>query len=182
MSELRNALRAIGKGKLDEATPEAKDASVDAVIYSSSTAAGVAALQPVPFLDLVVLIPIHVAMVEAIGRVRGYRLDKKSILEIVKSGRRSLLVGQAAVAVPKLVPVFGWALSAASAQALTYAMGRMADYYFLNGRSMVPAEMREATRRIYCRRMLELREKGWLRWLPERLLPASTERDREEPR
>jgi uncharacterized protein (DUF697 family) len=175
MSELLSALRAIREGKLDDASPEEKDASVDAVVYSSSTAAGVVALQPVPFLDLVVLLPIHVAMVQAIGRVRGYRLDKKSILEILNSWRHSLLVEQAAVTVPKLVPVFGWAFSAASAQALTYVMGRLADYYFVNGRSIVPEEVRVATKRMYRARMLELREKGRMLWLPERLLPTPTD-------
>jgi uncharacterized protein (DUF697 family) len=180
MSELGDALRAIREGKLDEASPEEKDASVAVVVYSSSTAAGIVALQPVPFLDPLVLLPIHVAMFQAIGRVRGYHLDKKSTLEILSSWRRSILVQEVAVTVTKLVPVYGWALSAASAQALTYAMGRMADYYFVNGRSMVPAEIREVTKDLYRQRMLELREKkGWLRWLPEWLVPAPTEQDRD---
>ena len=158
MSAFRNCIRAIRQGRLDDASPAEKDATVNALIYSSSAAAGLVALQPVPFLDLVLLIPIHVAMFEGIGRVRGYHLDKKSILETLKTWRRSLLVQQTTVIVPKLVPVFGWAVSAASAHALTYAMGRLADYYFRTGRSMLPAELRAMLGRLYRERLEELRK------------------------
>ncbi len=157
MSSFRECVQAIRQGKIDEAGPAVKDASVEALIRSASAAAGVVALQPIPFLDAVLLVPIHVAMFEAIGRVRGYRLDRKSVLETLKAWRQSLWVQQAAVTLPKLVPVYGAALSAVSAQALTYAMGRLADRYFRSGRSMLPAEIRTNLRRLYRERLEQLR-------------------------
>jgi uncharacterized protein (DUF697 family) len=149
VSAFGDALRAIRQGRFDQAGSAEKDASVDALIYSGSAAAGLVALQPVPFLDLLLLLPIHLAMFQGIGRVRGYHLDKKSALEMLTTWRRSMFVQQLTVAVPKLVPVLGWAFAAASAQALTYALGQVADYYFRTGRSMVPAEIRAAIRHAY---------------------------------
>ena len=43
-----------------------------------SVAAAAAAVQPVPLLDIALLAPIHVGMVQAIGQVHGHKLDTKS--------------------------------------------------------------------------------------------------------
>ena len=63
----------------------AKARAVHDVVQVASIAAAAVAVQPLPFVDLVVVTPIHVAMVQQIGRIRGFEIDGKSVLEILSS-------------------------------------------------------------------------------------------------
>jgi uncharacterized protein (DUF697 family) len=109
----------------------------------------VVALQPVPFLDILLITPIQIGLVQGIGRLRGYHLGKKSALEIFRALRTSLTTEQLAIVGGKLVPTLGWLFSASVAYSMTYAFGELMDYYFRVGRSMLPAEMRETLKKQF---------------------------------
>jgi hypothetical protein len=53
------------------------------------------------------------------------------------------------MAAAKFVPYLGWMVTVSVAHALTYALGELMDGYFVRGRSMLPAEMREMLKRLY---------------------------------
>src|SRR5258708_2634337 len=145
----KEARQRILEGELDAASEDEKSGAVRELIVASSAAATVIALQPFPFLDIWLLAPIHVGMVQGIARIRGYRLDKKSVLEILRTLRQSFIAQHTTIAVSKLVPAFGWIASISAANALTYAIGEVSDFYFRMGRSILPAEMRAMLDRVF---------------------------------
>jgi uncharacterized protein (DUF697 family) len=143
---------------------EEKSRAVKELIHTSCAAATVATLQPVPFLDPFLITPIQIGMVQGIGYLRGYHLDKKSVLEILRTLRASLVTQQLSIAVAKFVPAVGWVASISMAYALTYAVGELSDRYFRGGRSMLPAEMRAIFKAIYkdkFRQVYDEKRKEW---------------------
>ena len=149
LTHLQHDLKSIRDGRFDEASPRQRDRAVRELIHTSCAAASVVALQPVPFLDTALLVPLHVGMVQGIARIRGYRLDKRSTFEILRTMRASLLTQHAMMAAAKFAPYVGWIVTVSVADALTYAIGALMDRYFVRGRSMLPAEMRDVLNRLY---------------------------------
>lgn len=103
---------------------------------------------------------IAAAMVVALGRTRGYRLDLRDGAHIVWQVFKSvgLLTGGAILGLTFFAQVLkgmgvitmggataaGMALDAALAATLTYTVGYVADQYFVRNRSMSKAELRKA--------------------------------------
>jgi uncharacterized protein (DUF697 family) len=158
----KEELKRICGGQLDDASELEKERAAHALAQSCGAAAGLIAMQPVPLIDPLLIAPIQIAMVQGIARIYGYRLDKKSVLEILRTLRMSLLTQSTAGAAAKLVPVFGSLVSGATAHALTYAIGELSIRYFRGGRSMLPAQMRATLRRLF----KEKRELIYRRKLP----------------
>ena len=95
-------------GGYDEADEETKNAAVRDVIQVASVAASAITVQPFPFLDTALLAPVHIGMVQAIGRIHGYELDRKAVLEILSTFGATLLAQNALLAATKLLPFVGW--------------------------------------------------------------------------
>jgi uncharacterized protein (DUF697 family) len=149
-------LDAILERRTDEWTESERREAMRGLVQAASASAAVAALQPIPFLDPVLLTPIQVGMVQAAARIHGYPIDKKSALELLKSFRVSLLARHLVIAGAKFVPTLGALVSAPLAYALTSALGEFADRYFERGRSMPPAEMRDTLDRLYRAKVREI--------------------------
>jgi uncharacterized protein (DUF697 family) len=141
---------------LNAASDEERGRAVEEVIRASSTAAGVAALQPLPLLDIALIAPIQIAMVRSIGRIRGYAIDLKAAFEVFKVFHLGLLTQKAAISAPALVPVMGQLLSMWVASALTYAVGVASDHYFRNGRTASVAELRTLFESAYRQKRAEM--------------------------
>ena len=114
------------------------DAKTDETVQKDIKRAGVAtaavAVQPVPFVEMIFITPIQIAMVRRIGSLRGYKLDKKSALEIWKAFRASVLTQQAVITAVKFVPAVGSIAAASVAYSLTTTIGEVADYYYRHER------------------------------------------------
>lgn len=149
MSSYAETFQRVLEGDYAEATPEERAEAVREVIEMGSAAAAAAAIQPFPFLDVVLLTPIQIGMVQAIGRVYGHRLDQKSILEILSTFGASVLAQNVIVSSAKLVPFAGWLAAPAMAYALTWAVGEVSDHYFKHGRGVSPDELREMFKKTY---------------------------------
>jgi uncharacterized protein (DUF697 family) len=156
----RKPLQQISAGALDRASEPEKDRAASELIAACSAAAGALALQPLPLVDLPLIVPIQIAMVQGLGRIRGYQLDKKSVLEVFRSYRTSLTVQQLTIAVSKVVPGVGSLFSVSTAYALTFAVGEVSDRYFKGGRKLAPEELRRLFERIYAQTRREKREAG----------------------
>ncbi|MBW2453062.1 MAG: DUF697 domain-containing protein [Deltaproteobacteria bacterium] len=142
-------VRRIMKGDFAEATDEEKVQAVDDVKKACATAAAAVAIQPVPLLDVALLSPIQIVMVQAIGQVHGYKLNKRSVLEVLSTFGTSILAQNAVLSAAKFVPFAGWLVSVSMAFALTYAIGEVADYYFRTGRGASPAELKSMFKKVY---------------------------------
>ncbi len=136
-------------GNFANATDADKLAAVRDVTVVCSAAAAAVALQPVPLLDVALLAPIHVGMVQAIGQVHGHKLDAKSVVEMIATFGGSIVTRGVLGSVVKVIPVFGWAASASMAYAMTYAIGEASHCYFASGRGMSAAQLRSVFRSTY---------------------------------
>lgn len=141
-----NVLIVMTKPSSDE--PD-KARAVHDIVHTASVSAAATTVQPVPLLDIMLITPIQIAMVQGVGRVHGYSLDKKSVLEILRTVRLSLVVQQTVLAAARLVPVLGTLVAISVAYALTYAVGEVSDYYFRSGRKTPADELRKRFTRIY---------------------------------
>jgi uncharacterized protein (DUF697 family) len=144
-----DTINRIMEADYDASTPEEKQASVKEVISACAIAAGVVTVQPLPLLDIALLTPIQIAMVRAVGRIHGYSLDKKAVMEILSAFGASLVAQGAILAGAKFVPIFGWAVAIAMAYALTYAIGEVSDHYFKNGRGVSSDELQDRFKQVY---------------------------------
>jgi uncharacterized protein (DUF697 family) len=113
------------------------------------------AIQPLPLLDVALLAPIQIVMVQAIGQVHGHKLDKRSVLEVLSTFGTSILAQNAILSAAKFVPFAGWLMSISMAFALTYSVGEVADYYFRSGRGASSAELKSMFKRVYKKKRAE---------------------------
>lgn len=111
------------------------------VTYSCSVIAAIVGGVPnLPAADIAVLTAIQVSMVTAIAYVSGKEATKESILEFmaalgIQSGV-SFLAREAFRQFIKFLPVAGWATSALIAGLTTFALGKAAEGYFFDAKSM----------------------------------------------
>ncbi len=136
-------------GDFSEAGDEERNAAVYEVLQVSAIAASAVSIQPIPFVDMVLIAPIQIGMVQCIGRIHGHRLDKKAVLEILSTFGAGLLTQGALMSAAKLLPFVGWLVTVPMAYAMTWAVGEVAHYYFRMGRGVPPAELSRMYERIY---------------------------------
>jgi uncharacterized protein (DUF697 family) len=136
-------------GSWQNATPEERSAAVSDLIQVCSIGAAACAVQPFPLLDIALLAPIQIGLVQGIGRIHGYDLDKKSVIEILSTFGASLVSQHVVMAACKLVPVVGWVMGVSMSYALTYAIGDVSDHYFRTGRGVSSSELKEMFKRTY---------------------------------
>jgi len=136
-------------GNYEHATDAEKLAAVRDVTVVCSAAAAAIAVQPVPLLDIALLGPVHVGMVQAIGQVHGHKLDAKTVVEMLATFGGSLVTRSVLGSIVKVIPVFGWAASASMAYAMTYAVGEVSHCYFASGRGLSSSQLRSMFRATY---------------------------------
>ena len=120
---------------------------IAAMLTRSATAICTAiGAQPIPLADFPVLTSIQVAMVAGIvhatGREWSLRLARDFLAALGVNLGMGLLLREGARAAWKLLPGWGNAISGAIAGAGTYAIGRAASAYFIEGVSLAEARRR----------------------------------------
>lgn len=138
-----------------DATDAEREQAVREVMEICATAAAAVTIQPIPFLDVALLSPIQIAQVQAVGRVYGYTLDKKSVIEILSTFGASLVAQGAMMAAAKFIPFIGWIVVPAMAFALTWAIGEVSAHYFRNGRGVPSSELSAMFDKVYKRKKEE---------------------------
>jgi len=139
----------VATGEYAQASDEEKLEAVREVIQIASIAAAAVSIQPIPMLDIALIAPIQIGMVQAIGRVHGYALDKKSVVEILSSFGAGLVTQGVLLSTSKLIPIVGWLAAIPMAYALTWSVGEVAHYYFKMGRGVSPDELEAMFQKIY---------------------------------
>ena len=136
-------------GSFEGADDETKRAAVKELVTVCAVAASAVTIQPFPVLDAVLMSPIQIGMVQAIGKVHGHKLDKKSIVEILSTFGASLVAQNVIMAAAKLIPFLGSVIAMSMAYALTYAIGEVSDHYFKHGRGVSSSELKERFQSVY---------------------------------
>ena len=100
------------------------------ILNFSLWAAGIV-LFPVPFSDLVLLMPVQSAMVIAIGRAYGIKDPPEKVLAILAGACGASVFGQiTTLFVANLIPIIGKFISAPFVFGWTYGLGEVAMRYF----------------------------------------------------
>ena len=122
------------------------------LVRSLTTVCAAIGVQPIPFADFPILTAIQVAMVSGIMHVSGRELGLRAAAEFFGALGVNIGVGmvfrEGARAAAKLLPGWGNAISGGVAAAGTYAIGRSAIGYFIEGISIAEA------RRLFHRQKL----------------------------
>jgi len=113
------------------------------LLRSITTICAGVGVQPIPFADFPVLTALQFAMVSGIMHVSGRALGLKSAAEFFGALGLNIGVGmvfrEGARCAVKLLPGWGNAISGGIAAAGTYAIGRAATGYFIEGMSITEA-------------------------------------------
>ncbi len=116
----------------------------DTLVKSISAASGALGLQPIPLADLPFLLAFQTMMVSGIiyisGRPLDARLATKFLTAMGANVGLGLVLREGTRAVAKLVPGWGNVVSGGVAAAGTYAIGRAATAFFVEGASIHDAE------------------------------------------
>jgi uncharacterized protein (DUF697 family) len=99
-------------------------------IISYSVAAGSAAVVPIPFVDVPIILAIQAKMFHTIASIYGQKLNSKRMAEISSTLGLGALARLGGGELLKLIPGVGSAAAALFAGASTYALGRTLCAYF----------------------------------------------------
>lgn len=126
-----------------------REAKAREVIMISGYASAAAAVVPVPFVDLALLLPFHSAMVMTIGHVYGRPLSdteaKRVVVELGAVAGVTVGARAALTALKKtFLPGVGGVLAAPASFAGTWALGRVTIEYFKN-----PGLSRDELRKVF---------------------------------
>lgn len=114
----------------EEDAEELRERAKETVVNFSLWAAGIV-LVPIPFSDLILLMPIQSAMVIAVGRIFGVKDTPERILAIIAGACGASVFGQiTTLLVANLIPVIGKVISAPFVFGWTYGLGEVAIRYF----------------------------------------------------
>lgn len=113
------------------------------LIRSLSAICGAVGAQPIPLADFPILTSLQATMVASVAHVSGREFSMKLAGEFVAALGTSIGLGlilrEGARAAAKFVPGWGHAISGGVAAAGTYAIGRAAVAYFIDGVSLADA-------------------------------------------
>ncbi len=113
------------------------------VIKSVTAMCAAVAAQPIPLADFPILTSLQAAMVASIMHVSGREMNAKRAAEFLAAVGANigtgLILREGARAAAKLVPIWGSAISGGVAGAGTYAIGRAAVAFFIDGVSITDA-------------------------------------------
>lgn len=116
-------------------------------IMKAAGTAGTIAFLPLPFVDLIPLAALQGAMVLNVAGIYGYRLTVKRTGELISTFGAGLAGRYLFSQLSKFGGIPGWALSAAIASAMTFAMGLAAERWFATGERMTAETVAALARR-----------------------------------
>lgn len=155
MATYIETVKRVMSGTYDNAPEAEKAAAIRDLIQVCAIGAGAVAIQPIPLLDIALVSPIQIALVQGIGRIHGHKLDQKSVMEILSTFGASLVAQSVIMTASKFIPFFGWVVGPSMAYALTYAVGEVSDHYFKNGRGTTPADLKDMFNKVYTQKRAE---------------------------
>ncbi|HEX8309905.1 MAG TPA: hypothetical protein VF614_01225, partial [Chthoniobacteraceae bacterium] len=117
---------------------------ISQVVIKSATAISAAiGAQPIPFADFPILTSIQASLVGSIMHISGREMSPRLAGEFMGALGANIGAGlvlrEGARAAARLVPIWGSAVSSAVAAGGTYAVGRAATAYFIEGMSLPDA-------------------------------------------
>ena len=106
------------------------------------------AVEPIPGIDIPLLLASQVRLVLRIGAIYGESLSVRHARELLTTIAGGVVLRYLAAQLGKLVPGPGWLIGAAVTGLGTWAIGRVAVSYFESGRRLTPHQLRQRYKRL----------------------------------
>jgi small GTP-binding protein len=137
------------------ALPAYRRQAAERVIREATVIAAGIGLEPVPVIDLPLLVGHQLRMVLRIAAIYGESFSVRHARELIGTiagGVGMRFVGEQAA---KLLPGPGWLISAGFASGGTFAIGKAAQAYFESGKQLKPPQLKAIYKRLRRRRDIE---------------------------
>jgi small GTP-binding protein len=145
---------------LGRALPDYRRQAARRLVRNASTFNALVGAEPVPGLDIPLLLSIQVRLVLRLAAVYGQSMTSRSAKELVSTIAGGVAFRYLAAEVAKLLPGVGWAVSGALAAIGTWTIGQAAIRYFDTERTLTPQRIRRFWRWLFRRRSVQLTGKG----------------------
>ncbi len=133
---------------LGRALPGFRRTAAERIVREAAGLAAAAGAEPVPFVDIPLVLAAQIRMVLRVAAIYGETLDAERAKEIIGAVMGGMLVRTAARQIARLVPVVGWAAAGGVAAAGTYALGRVTIEYYASGKTLGQRQLRDLYHRI----------------------------------
>lgn len=137
---------------LGRALPNYRRQAARRLVRNASTFNALVGAEPVPGLDIPLLLSIQVRLVLRLAAVYGQSMTSRSAKELVSTIAGGMAFRYLAAEVAKLLPGVGWAISGALAAIGTWTIGQAAIRYFDTERTLTPQHLRRFFRWLFRRR------------------------------
>jgi uncharacterized protein (DUF697 family) len=128
---------------IGRALPAYRSAAARRIIRNTTMWALVLGAEPIPGLDLPVLLVMQARMVLRLAAIYGENVSGHYARELVSALAGGLIARYVGEELAKLLPGPGWVIGAIVAAGGTMTMGRLAEAYFQKGGQMAAPELRE---------------------------------------
>jgi small GTP-binding protein len=140
---------------LGRALPTYRRQAARRLVRNASTFNALVGAEPVPGLDIPLLLSVQVRLVLRLAAVYGQSMTARSARELVSTIAGGIAFRYLAAEVAKLVPGVGWAISGAVAAFSTWTIGQVAIRYFDAERSLTPLQVKRFYRWLLRRRSVQ---------------------------
>ncbi len=113
------------------------------VIRNAAIFNAIIGTEPIPGLDLPLLLTAHVRLVLRIAAIYGETISPERARELIAAMAGGVLLRYLGIEAAKFIPGPGWLAAGAMASVGTMAIGRVAARYFESGRRLTPQQMRD---------------------------------------
>ncbi|HEY7851280.1 MAG TPA: GTP-binding protein [Ktedonobacterales bacterium] len=131
--------------------PQYRRRAANKLVRTATLVSLAAGLQPIPLVDIPILLSNQIRMTLRIAAVYGEPVTAQHLREILTTVAGGLTLRYLAEEVAKAVPVGGDLVSGAIAAGGTYALGQVAIEYFENGKHLSRKQINEIFNRYYRR-------------------------------
>jgi small GTP-binding protein len=128
--------------------PALRRIAAQKVVKQSAAINTAVGAQPIPLIDIPVLLTLQVRMVLRVAAIYGEPFNAKHAKELVSTIAGGLAFRYLAMQGARLVPSGGWAVAAGIAALGTWSMGQVAIEYFESGKRLTREQMREMYKHI----------------------------------
>jgi small GTP-binding protein len=118
------------------------------LISSAAVLNAIIAAEPIPGLDIPLLLAAQVRLVLRIAAIYGESLSVRHARELLTTIAGGVALRYLAAQLGKLVPGPGWLVGAAVTGLGTWAIGRVAVAYFESGKRLTPQQLRQRYKRL----------------------------------
>ncbi|HEX8731277.1 MAG TPA: GTP-binding protein [Ktedonobacterales bacterium] len=131
--------------------PQYRRRAANKLVRNASLVSLAAGLQPIPLVDIPILLSNQIRMTLRIAAVYGEPVTAAHLREIMTTVAGGLIMRYFAEELAKVAPVAGDLVSGAIAAAGTYALGQVAIEYFENGKRLSRRQINDMFNRYYRR-------------------------------